>query len=369
MTVASSDGVPRTMAAAVYQRPGEVRIEHRPVPEPGPGQVLVEVGHCGICGSDIHLVLDGWGRPGVVEGHEWTGVVAAVGPDIVDWTPGDHVVGGPAARCGRCRRCRAGQPSQCEDRGRSMVDDLGLDGAFADYVLVDQRSLLPLPAGLSPRAAALAEPLAVALHAITRGQIGPDDSVMVLGAGPIGALSVAALVARGLGPITVVEPGAARQQLARDLGAAAVLHPDDLEVFPPWEPDRIADGAVDVVLECSGRKDAIEAGFCQLARGGRLVMVGAGIDAPTFDLNRMLLNELTVTGSFVYDEGGFDDALALLASDGFPVDALIAPDDVPLDRLVDAMRDLAAGAIAAKAMVVPRLGRDEAPGPGGGTMR
>jgi threonine dehydrogenase-like Zn-dependent dehydrogenase len=177
--------------------------------------------------------------------------------------------------------------------------------------------------------------------------------VMVFGAGPIGALSVAALVAQGIGPITVVEPSASRQQLARDLGAEVVLDPTELEVFPQWEPDRIADRAVHIVLECSGRKAAMEAGFSQLRRGGRMVMVGAGIEPPTFDGNRMLLNELTVCGSFVYDAGGFERALELLASDGFPVDALIAPDDVPLDRLVDAMVDLASGRIAAKAMVVP----------------
>lgn len=356
MTV-SSEELPGTMAAAVYRRPGEVAIERRPVPRPGPGQVLVEVGHCGICGSDIHLMLEGWAKPGVVEGHEWTGVVAAVGTGVDGWVPGDAVVGGPAVRCGRCRRCLAGQPSQCEDRGRSMTDDLGVDGAFADYVVVDSRTLIALPDGLSPRAAALAEPLAVALHGITRGAIVPGDSVMVLGAGPIGALSVAALVARGIGPVTVVEPSEGRQDLARRLGADAVIHPDELEIFPQWEPDRMAERAVDVVLECSGRKAAMEAGVCQLRRGGRMVMVGAGIEPPTFDPNRLLLNELTITGSFVYDEGGFHRALELLATDGFPVDALIAPDDVPLDRLVDTMVDLASGAIAAKAMVVPRLGR------------
>jgi threonine dehydrogenase-like Zn-dependent dehydrogenase len=349
------------MAAAVYRRPGEVEIEDRPVPRPGPGQVLVEVGHCGICGSDIHLILDGWGKPGVVEGHEWTGVVAAVGPDVTGWAPGDAVVGGPAARCGRCRRCLEGTPSQCEDRGRSMTDDLAIDGAFADYLVVDHRSLLRVPDGLSPRAAALAEPLAVALHGITRGHVAEGDSVLVLGAGPIGALSIAALVARRLGPVIAVEPAEPRRELARALGAESVIHPDELEVFPPWEPERMAERAVDVVLECSGKKAAMEAGFCQLRRGGRMVLVGAGIEAPTFDPNRLLLNELTVTGSFVYDEGGFATALELLATDGFPLDALIAPDDVPLDRLVDTMVDLASGRIAAKAMVVPGLGRSPSP--------
>jgi threonine dehydrogenase-like Zn-dependent dehydrogenase len=119
--------------------------------------------------------------------------------------------------------------------------------------------------------------------------------------------------------------------------------------------------AVDVVLECSGKKAAMEAGLCQLRRGGRMVLVGAGIEAPTFDPNRLLLNELTVTGSFVYDEGGFATALELLATDGFPLDALFAPDDVPLDRLVDTLVDLASGRIAAKAMVVPGLGRSPSP--------
>ena len=98
----------------------------------------------------------------------------------------------------------------------------------------------------------------------------------------------------------------------------------------------------------------METGFNQLRRGGRLVMVGAGIEAPTFDPNRMLLNELTVTGSFVYDLDGFDRALELLADPAFPTDELIAPDDVPIDHLLDALQDLAQGRIAAKAMVVPR---------------
>ncbi len=353
--------IPATMASAVYTRPGEVVIEQRPVPSPEAGQVLVEMSHCGICGSDIHMILEGWGTPGRVEGHEWTGVVAAVGPGVTDWTPGDEVVGGPAPRCGECRRCHEGQPSQCENRGRTMKDGPALDGGFADYVLVDVRQLLRLPPGLSRRAAALAEPMAVALHGITRGQIGPGDSVMVMGAGPIGALSIVALVTHGVAPITVVEPSEPRAALATALGADRVRHPDELEIYPQWEPDRIADEPVDIVLECSGKKAAMEAGFCQLRRGGRLVMVGAGIEIPAFDPNRMLLNELTVCGSFVYDEGGFEQALELLGSEGFPLDLLIEPRDAPLDHLIDTMTDLADGRLAGKAMVVPShsAGTDE----------
>ncbi|HZA00426.1 MAG TPA: alcohol dehydrogenase catalytic domain-containing protein, partial [Acidimicrobiales bacterium] len=193
--------LPETMPAAVYRGSGEVAVEDRPVPRPGPGQVLVEVGHCGVCGSDLHLIADNWGRAGTVYGHEYSGTVAAFGDGVTGWALGDEVVGGPAPRCGRCRRCREGQPSQCEVVRRAVTD--GHDGAFARYVLLEARALVRVPAGLGAREAALAEPLAVALHGITRSEIGPGDSAMVLGAGPIGALTVAALAARGLGPVTV----------------------------------------------------------------------------------------------------------------------------------------------------------------------
>jgi (R,R)-butanediol dehydrogenase/meso-butanediol dehydrogenase/diacetyl reductase len=332
------------MPAAVYRRPGVVEVEERPVPHPGPGEVLVEVDHCGICGSDIHLLLEGWaGKPGLIAGHEYTGSVVALG---------DGVDGGPSPRCGRCRRCREGRPSQCEHQG-SIVDDS--DGAFARFVVARAGALVPLPAGLTSRQAALAEPLAVALHGITRSGAAPGDSVMVIGAGPIGSLSIASLVARGIGPVIAVEPGVRRRKLARELGAVEVLHPDDLETFPAWEPERTAARAVHVVLECSGHRSAMEAGFHQLKRGGTLALVGAGVEQPTFDPNRFILNELTVVGSFVYDLGGFEQALALLADDGFPTDLLIEADDVPLDGLSDALAGLAAGRFAGKVMVAPRL--------------
>jgi threonine dehydrogenase-like Zn-dependent dehydrogenase len=346
--------LPEVMPAAVYRRPGEVVVEERPVPRPGPGEVLVEVDHCGICGSDIHILLDGWGdKPGLVAGHEFTGSIAALGEGVEGWEVGESVVGGTSPKCGRCRRCLEGKPSQCENRQGSIAD--AYDGAFAGYVLVGVASLLRVPPGLTAREAALAEPMAVALHGITRSGVAPGDSVMVIGAGPIGALSIAALVARGIGPVIAVEPGARRKQLARDLGATEVLDPDDLERFPPWEPERIAERATHVVLECSGKKVAIELGFNQLRRGGTLALVGAGVESPCFDPNRLLLNELHVVGSFIYDKGGFEDALELLASDGFPTDLLIEAEDVPLDGLAAALVGLAEGRFAGKVMVVPRL--------------
>lgn len=348
------------MSVAVYRGDGVIDVEQREIPTAGPGEVLVEVSYCGICGSDLHLLVDGWGSPGLVAGHEFTGVVAALGDGVEEWAIGDEVVEGATPRCGRCRRCLEAKPSQCEQRVTSITESR--DGAFAQYVVVDARSLLHLPAGLSSRQAALAEPLAVALHAITRSELRDGDTAMVIGAGPIGALTVAVLVARGNVP-TVVEPAALRRELAKRLGAAPVLQPDDLTTFAMWEPERISPNAVDVVFECSGKRAAMESGVHQLRRGGRLVLVGAGIEAPCFDPNRMILNELHVCGSFVYDADGFERALELLASGDLATDELIDPVDVTLDALGDALVELTRGTIAGKAMVVP--GRSAGAAPGG----
>lgn len=346
------DALPELMHVAVYLRPGEVGVEQRPVPRPGPGQVLVEVDHCGVCGSDIHMMVEGWGRPGIVAGHEFSGIVRAVGSGVADWSPGEVVVGGPSPRCGRCRRCLEGKPSQCQRRG--TIVDGHQDGAFAGFVVSDARALRRVPSGLSPRAAALAEPLAVALHGITRAGLNGDDTVMIFGAGPIGALALAALVAQGR-TATVVEPSDSRRQLAARLGAEAVVQPGELPRFERHQPEQLADDPVDVVLECSGKKAAIELGLHQLGRGGRLVLVGAGMDEPTFDPNRVLLNELEIRGSFVYDADGFERALDLLASGAVPVEVLVEQADVTLDGIPGALSGLAAGRIAGKVMVVPRL--------------
>jgi len=109
------------MESAIYRSPGDVGVEERAVPIPGPGDVLVEVAYCGICGSDIHIMIEGWGKPGTVGGHEYTGIVAAVGEGVTRWAPGDAVVCGPSPRCGECRRCREGKPSQCERRSAPVA--------------------------------------------------------------------------------------------------------------------------------------------------------------------------------------------------------------------------------------------------------
>lgn len=347
------------MRAAVFNGPDRIDLEERPVPTPGPEEVLVEVTHCGICGTDLHLGLDGWARPGSIGGHEYTGHVVAVGAKVEDRAIGTPVVGGPPPRCGVCRACRAGRPSLC--RRRDTPGRSGRQGAFARYLRVPSSQLLPLPPGLDLRVAALTEPLAVALHALTVSGIAPGDRAAVFGFGPIGQLLLAALVDRGFRDVVVIEPRPARRDLARALGAGAVLRPDEVEVPTLAEPERLDPSPVDVAFECSGNRSAMEAGLARLDRGGTLVLVGSGVEPPRLDPNRIVLNELRVAGSYCYDADGFPVALELLASGRLPVELLIEPEDVPLAGLHEAMHRVATGELAAKVIVTPGLGEE----PGG----
>ena len=337
------------MPVAVYRGTGEIGVDIKPVPTPGEGEVLVEVSHCGICGTDIHMVLEGWGRPGTVGGHEWSGRIAAVGPGAGSWAVGTAVVGGELVGCGTCAMCAAGRPSLCQRR--PPVTGSGHDGAFAQFVVTSTAGLVPVDDSVPLRTAALTEPLAVAMHAITRSGVGPGDRVLVTGAGPIGLLALAALRADGVDDVVVSEPTPSRRERALAVGASRAVTPAQLEV--PGLPMDLAVDPFDAVLECSGRADAMEAGLAQLGRGGRLVLVGTGMHAPRLDNNRILLNELVITGAYNYDGGGFTTALALLGSGTLPVDLLIEPEDVPLSGLLNAMEKLASAELAAKVLVVP----------------
>jgi threonine dehydrogenase-like Zn-dependent dehydrogenase len=345
--------LPETMPAAVFMGLRDVAVEDRPTPEPGPGELLLEVSHCGICGSDLHFLLEWGGRSGVIEGHEYSGTVAGLGPDVSGWAVGERAIGGPSPRCGHCEYCLAHRTSLCVERGGVGGDDGTWQGAFARYKIVRAAEALRVPEGLSLKHAALTEPLAVALHGITRaGGARPGTRWLVTGGGPIGFLSIAALKALGVDDVVVSEPKTSRRALCEKLGARAV---DPAELITPAMPYDLVDEPFDVALECSGNGRAQESALAQLKRAGTLVLVGAGMARPKFDPNRILLNELVITGAFVYDHDGFPRALEMLASGRLPNDLLVEQEDFPLNRLLDAAVGLHEGDLAAKAMVVPRV--------------
>jgi 2-desacetyl-2-hydroxyethyl bacteriochlorophyllide A dehydrogenase len=338
------------MAASVYVGDGALEVQQVPVPVPAPDEVLIEIAHCGICGTDLHFVLERIARPGSILGHEWAGTITAVGDAVDGWDTGQRVVCGPAPGCGECRACLAGRPSVCLER--PPTDHLSFRGAFARYVKAPAAQLVAVPDHLSTRQAALTEPTAVALHAVTLSQATLADRVLVTGAGPVGLLVTAVLHARGVRDITVSEPAPARRERALAVGAARAVTPDSLPTptmgSPVPEPYTLA-------FECSGNAAAGEAAIEQLDFAGVCVLVGTGHDFPRLNHNRVIVLENTIIGSYNYDAGGFAPALELLASGAMPLDALVEPVDVFLDELLPVMRRCAAGELPGKVMVRPEV--------------
>ena len=251
-----------TMLAARLHGPRDMRVERVPHPgKPGPGEALIRVTATGICGSDLHTYLDG--RIGdtvlkapLILGHEFGGVIEAVGKDVKNLKPGMRVAVDPAQPCHRCDLCERGHPHLCR-----RLHFCGLypdDGSFAEFIRVPAGTCFPVPKTIDDAAAALLEPLGVALHATTLAKIHDGDRVAVLGAGPIGLLLIQTAKLAGAGEILVSDPLAWRVKLARKFGARPL--PDKTEV--------------DVVLEAAWGGEAIERSIEIVRPGGRVVLVG-----------------------------------------------------------------------------------------------
>jgi (R,R)-butanediol dehydrogenase/meso-butanediol dehydrogenase/diacetyl reductase len=311
--------------------------------------VLIEIAECGICGSDLHMVLERYAQPGAILGHEWSGIVASA-PGDSGWSPGDRVVGNPSPGCGVCRPCRRGRPSVC--LARASADFVGYRGAFCRFKTVAADGLIRIPDSLPTRVAALTEPMAIALHALRIGGVGPDDRVLVTGAGPVGLLIIAALRAQGISDITASEPSPVRRQRALDVGAGCVIAPGLL-----LEPPMAAPAAepYSVIFECSGHASAVESALGQLDYAGTLVIVGTGFEPPRFNQNRVIIFELEIVGTYNYNAEGFQPAVDLLASGTLPLESLIEPNDIPLSEVMDSMQRLSRGEIPSKVMVRPGM--------------
>jgi 2-desacetyl-2-hydroxyethyl bacteriochlorophyllide A dehydrogenase len=349
--------VPAVMPAAVYAGEGMIEVRELPVPEPGPGEALVEVSHCGVCGTDLHLVLERYARPGSVLGHEWAGTVRALGPGVRGWETGARVVADAAPGCGECSACRRGRPSVCTRRTPPDLLDFSR-GAFCRYKVVEAARLLRVPDALPTRLAALAEPTAIAVHAVNLSGVARGDRALVTGAGPMGLLVTAVLRTRGVEDIAVSEPAPARRDRALAAGARTVCVPDVLPRAPMGKP--VAE-PFDHAFECSGRAYAAESALDQLDYAGTLVFVGTGRDLPRVNHNRVIVLELTLLGAYNYDAAGFAPALALLESGVLPLATLVEERDVFLDELMPTFDRLAAGELAGKVLVRPEVRAHAAP--------
>jgi L-iditol 2-dehydrogenase len=299
---------------AVLESPEQMRVETRPVPEPGPGQVQVAVRSVSVCGSDVHYYDHG--RIGgfvmhapLVLGHETSGVVSALGEGVEGPAVGTRVAVEPQANCGHCEQCRRGRYHLCPDIVFFATPPI--DGSFAEYVVVPAARAHPVPDELSDDAAAMIEPLAVAVHAAAKAEIGPGTRVLVSGAGPVGLLCLQVARARGAAHVTVTDPVPHRRDVARDFGADAVIDPTAGE-----EP-----GAADVVLECTGVQAAIDVAVRATNPAATVVLVGTGAEV-TLPLDLVQSRELTVKGTFRYAHV-YPAAIALAASGAVRLDEMV----------------------------------------------
>jgi L-iditol 2-dehydrogenase len=285
-----------TMRAAIWDAGGALRAAELPRPDPGPGEVRVRVRACGICGSDLHLRSAGFVREGLAPGHEFAGVVDALGPGVEHLAPGAAVAVEPLRSCGHCDECRRGLHALCASVQLLGVHD---SGGFAEYAVVPAERVFPVPSDLDPRVAALAEPTAVVVRGLRRGGFVAGSRVLVLGAGSLGLLAVLAARALGAGEVWASARHEAQARLARELGAQRVLGEGEAT---PAELGRATRRApVDLVLETvGGRADTLNAAAAAVRRGGAVAVLGMFLAPVSLDTLPLLLKEATLAWSYCY---------------------------------------------------------------------
>lgn len=328
---------------AVLTEPGTLRVESRAVPEPGPGEVRVRVRAVSVCGSDVHYYDHG--RIGdfvmhapLVLGHETAGVVDAVGPGIGAPVPGTRVAIEPQRECGVCEQCRRGRYHLCPRMAFFATPPV--DGSFAEYVVVPAVRAHPVPDALSDDGAAMIEPLAVAVHATNKADVGPDSRVLVSGGGPVGLLCLQVARARGAAHVTVTDVVPARRRAAAAFGADAVVEPGVDEI----------PGPVDAVLECTGVQAAVDLALAATAPAATVVLVGMGDDL-RLPMGVVQSRELVLKGVFRYAHV-YPAAIALAASGRVALDAMVTSHH-DLDGAVDALLAARRDPEAIKAVVRP----------------
>ncbi len=335
------------MKAAYYEGHETIRVGACEPVVPAAGQVQIEVSHCGICGTDLHIFhgqMDRRVHMPQVMGHEMSGTIVATGDGVEGYVPGDRVPVRPLDYCGSCPACRAGHSHICQ-----RLKFIGIDtpGAFQGLWTVPARTLHRLPDELSFEHGALIEPLAVACHDIRRGNVQAGEYAIVLGGGPIGLL--VALVARAAGARVVIsEINPFRLKLAHELG---------LEAVNPAQTDLVdlvnsatGDAGADVVFEVTATAEGAEM-MTKLPRTrGRVVVVGIFGAPQKVDLFRCFWRELNLIGARVYEAEDFERSIELAASGTLPLGRVVT-NVLPLEELAGGMRLMERGGDVMKVLV------------------
>jgi L-iditol 2-dehydrogenase len=265
-----------TAQVAELTGPRQFQLSECEVPAPGPGQVQVRIEAVGICGSDVHAYAEGGVGDSsciypMVLGHEPAGAVIQVGAGVSGWAPGDRAAFEPAIYCYHCEYCRTGHHNVCSNiRFMSMP---GEPGFLREYANLPGGNLLAIPSHLTAGEASLIEPLAVALHSLNLAALGPDETVAVFGAGPIGLLTIICLKLAGAARVWAIEPVAGRRALALDAGADAVLDPAACEPAREILRDTAGRG-VDLSIDCAAKGGSVNQCLHATRNAGRVVITG-----------------------------------------------------------------------------------------------
>ena len=339
------------MKALRLESIGNLFVRNVEKPVPGPDDLLVRVEACGICGTDRHLLHGEFpSKPPVTIGHEFSGIVEAIGTDVTGFKIGDRITGDPNISCGRCPQCMAGRINLCRN-----LEAIGIhrDGGLAEYVIVPQKQAFGIPLDLDPLHGAFCEPLACCLHGIDMAAIKAGSSVAVLGGGVIGLLTVQ--LARLAGATTVIlsTRQESKRRLAEEIGATATVDPSSADIIETITGSAgLVPGGVDVVIECAGVPETMQQTMRLTKAGGTVVILGvmpqgAKIEIEPFDI---LFRELRVQGSFI-NPFVHRRAADLVASGAINVEKLISR-TVALEDAVDIIRH-PAGPGEVKVLVVP----------------
>jgi len=293
-----------------------LKIEKKEIPKPRQGEVLVKIAANGICGSDIHFFKDG--RLGnfivtepYIPGHEASGVIAAAGEGVKRFSEGDRVVIEPGFACGRCEFCRSGKYNLCPNV--VFLSAPPINGTFCDYVAVQESFVFPIPESLSLADAAMAEPVAVAVHAMNRARMKPGCTGIIVGAGPIGLLTLQAFKAAGGGRAICIDIIEKRLSIAKQLGADEICLPGDTPL----------QNIGDIVFETAGSAKATAQLFDMARHGGRVVQVGwPDSNRVELDVAAMMEKELDYIGVNRY-ANVFDTAVTWLSDGRIKTEELI----------------------------------------------
>lgn len=332
------------MKAAVWHARRDVRIESvGDPPAPPPGQIQVEVAWCGICGTDLHEYLGGplyipqeqphrktGVRAPVIIGHEMSGTVVAVGDGVENLAVGDRVAACPIIGCGECRWCRSGSMAQCD-----YVAFLGTSwsgGALAERLNLYAYQCYHLPDSITDEIGALVEPFSSTVRAVAKGEPGPEDAVAIVGAGPIGLMSLMAARLQGARQVVVFEVAERRIETAKRCGASLIIDPsrEDAEK----RALEVTNGkGFDLVVECAGTPATVLLAGRLTRTRGRLVVMGVFEKPAAVDLTDLVFREKTIIGS-MSGYGLYPETIRMMADARFHGDLLIT-DRIGLDELVE----------------------------------